>query len=75
VVASPLPSTGGAAREVDPHDTSSIAAGLLDVATDEAVRSELIRLGSARAAELSWSSIARRHCEVWDRAADRRDGS
>ena len=74
VVASPLPSTGGAAREVDPHETASIASGLLDVATDEAVRSELIRLGSARAAELSWSSIARRHREVWDRVAGRWGG-
>jgi len=74
VVASPLPSTGGAAREVDPHDTASIASGLLDVATDEAVRSELIRLGSARAAELSWSSIALRHRDVWDRVAGRRGG-
>ena len=72
VVASPLPSTGGAAREVDPNDTASIAAGLLDVATDEPVRQELIRLGSTRAAELSWASIARRHRAVWERAAARR---
>jgi len=72
VVASPLPSTGGAAREVDPYDTASIASGLLEVATDESVRSDLIRLGSARAAELSWSSIALRHRELWDRAASRR---
>ena len=35
VVASPLPSTAGAAFEVDPLDTDSIAAGLLTVATDE----------------------------------------
>jgi len=72
VVASPLPSTGGAAREVDPNDTASIAAGLLTVATDDAVREELIRRGSARAAELSWASIARRHREVWDRVSGRR---
>ena len=72
VVASPLPSTGGAAREVDPNDTASIAAGLLDVATDEPVRQELIRLGSTRAAELSWASIARRHRAVWERAAAHR---
>jgi len=75
VVASPLPSTGGAAREVDPNDSGSIAAGLLAVATDEPVRQELIRLGSTRAAELSWASIARRHRAVWERAADRRGAS
>ena len=54
VVASPLPSTGGAAREVDPNDTASIAAGLLDVATDEPVRQELhpTRLDAGRRAVL-----------------------
>lgn len=72
VVASPLPGTGGAALEVDPHDTSSVAAGLLAVATDEDVRSELVRLGAARAAELTWSSIARRHRDVWAEAAGAR---
>ncbi len=75
VVASRLPSTGGAALEVDPDDTAAIAAGLYTVATDEPTRSELIRLGSIRAAELSWASIARRHLEVWDRVAGRRGAS
>jgi glycosyltransferase involved in cell wall biosynthesis len=71
VVASPLPSTGGAALEVDPHDTASIAAGLLQVATDEPTRSDLVARGTARAAELSWTSIARRHRDVWDLVSDR----
>jgi len=72
VVASPLPSTGGAAFEVDPNDTGSIAAGLLTVATDEAIRESLVRRGSARSTELRWSSIALRHREVWELAvADR----
>jgi len=75
VVASPLPSTGGAAREVDPSDTTSIAAGLWDVATDESVRADLVRRGSVRAAELSWSSIARRHREVWELVSAGRGGS
>ena len=72
VVASPLPSTGGAAFEVDPRDTASIAAGLLQVATDEATRRDLVKRGTARAAELSWTSIARRHRDVWDLVSDRR---
>jgi len=72
VVASPLPSTGGAAFEVDPHDTASIAAGLLQVATDEATREDLIHRGSTRSTELTWSSIARRHRDVWERAAGER---
>jgi glycosyltransferase involved in cell wall biosynthesis len=68
VVASPLPSTAGAAYEVDPRDTESIAEGLLRVATDDAERSRLQALGFARSAELSWTAIARRHLAVWDEA-------
>jgi glycosyltransferase involved in cell wall biosynthesis len=75
VVASPLPSTGGAAREVDPHDTASIAAGLLDVATDEAVRSDLIRLGSARSHTSRWRRAMDDHDNSAARAAGRRGGS
>ena len=51
VVASPLPSTAGAAFEVDPLDTDSIAAGLLAVATDEDQRSRLRQLGRDRSAD------------------------
>lgn len=69
VVASPLPSTGAAAYEVDPTDTTSIAAGLLQVATDEGTRESLIHRGAVRSTELTWSSIARRHRDVWDAAA------
>lgn len=68
VVASPLPSTGGAAYEVDPTDTASIAEGLLVVATDESTREELIHRGAVRSTELTWSSIARRHRAVWEAA-------
>ena len=66
VVASPLPSTGGAAFEIDPNDTESIADGLLQVATDEALRADLIHRGSARATDLAWSTIAGRHRAVWE---------
>lgn len=68
VVASPLPSTASAAFEVDPRRTESIAEGLLAVATDETERARLQELGFARAAELTWSSVARRHVVVWDAA-------
>jgi len=68
VVASPLPSTAGAAFEVDPLDAASIAAGLLAVATDEGERSRLRRLGRERSAALRWSGIARQHVEVWEQA-------
>jgi glycosyltransferase involved in cell wall biosynthesis len=70
VVASPLPSTAGAAFEVDPHDIDSIAHGLLTVATDDRERSRLQALGSARSAELTWSVIAARHVEVWEESRE-----
>ncbi len=68
VVASPLPSTAGAAFEVDPHSTDSIAEGILTVATDEAERQRLQTLGLARSAELTWSAIAHRHVLLWEEA-------
>jgi glycosyltransferase involved in cell wall biosynthesis len=68
VVASPLPSTAGAAFEVDPFDTDSIAEGMLKVATHDEERRRLTALGFARSAELTWSAIARRHLAVWDEA-------
>jgi glycosyltransferase involved in cell wall biosynthesis len=68
VVASPLPSTAGAAYEVDPQSVDSIAGGLLRVAVDEVERERLRTAGSKRSGELAWSSIARRHLEVWHEA-------
>jgi glycosyltransferase involved in cell wall biosynthesis len=65
VVSSPIPSTGGAACEVDPHRTDEIAQGLLAVATDSKLRDELVEAGHARAAQLSWRACARHHVELW----------
>jgi len=70
VVASPLPSTAGAAFEVDPHDVDSIAGGLLRVATDDDERSRLRSRGLDRSSELTWSAVARRHVAVWNEAVD-----
>jgi glycosyltransferase involved in cell wall biosynthesis len=66
VVASAVPSAGGAALEVDPFDVGSIAAGLLRVATDEGARAELVAAGAARASQLTWERAARRHVELWE---------
>ncbi len=68
VVASPLPSTAGAAYQIDPRDVESIAEGILQVATDDGIRSRLQALGLARSAELTWSNIAERHLAVWSEA-------
>jgi glycosyltransferase involved in cell wall biosynthesis len=65
VVASPLPSTAGAAFVVDPHDVDSISEGMLEVALNDELRADLVRRGKDRAAALTWSDIARRHLLVW----------
>lgn len=65
VLASPVPSTGGAAWEVDPTDVAAIAAGLVTVATDEVVRAELVAAGWGRAAARTWRASAEEHLALW----------
>jgi glycosyltransferase involved in cell wall biosynthesis len=69
VVASPVPSTAGAALEVDPRDGSAIADGLVQAAGDDRVRSALVTAGLLRARELTWAAAARRHVEIWESLA------
>lgn len=66
VVATPMPSTGGAVVEVDPLDTASIAEGLVVAAGDERRRAELVTAGLLRAGELTWAAAARAHLDVWE---------
>jgi glycosyltransferase involved in cell wall biosynthesis len=65
VVASPLPSTGGAALEVDPEDEAAIADAVVRVAADEGLRSRLVTAGLLRAGELTWDAATRRHVDLW----------
>ncbi len=65
VVATPMPSTGGAAYEVPSDDVEAIADGLVAVAGDDALRARLIEAGARRAAGLTWADAAARHVEVW----------
>ncbi len=67
VVASPMPSTGDAAAEVDPLDIEAIADALVRMATDDEARAVAIAHGSARAGALPWRAAARRHVELWRR--------
>ncbi|MCU1447921.1 MAG: glycosyl transferase group 1 [Acidimicrobiales bacterium] len=71
VVASPMPSTAGAAYEVDPLDTEAIADALVRVGGQEGVRSQLVTAGVVRSAELTWEAAARRHVELWSEVVDR----
>ena len=66
VVASAMPSTAGAALEVDPNDVDAIGAGLVSAAGDEARRSQLVTAGLLRARELTWERSAREHARLWD---------
>jgi glycosyltransferase involved in cell wall biosynthesis len=66
VVASDVPSAGGAARTVDPFDVDAMAAALVEVATDDALRAELVAAGRARAAALTWDRTARAHVDLWE---------
>jgi glycosyltransferase involved in cell wall biosynthesis len=66
VVASPMPSTAGAALEVDPLDVEAIAAGLVTAAIDGRRRAELVAAGRARADALTWEAAARAHVQAWE---------
>jgi len=65
VVASPLPTTGGASFEVDPNRADDIAQALVAVATDDGLRGRLTAAGTARARSLTWESAARAHVALW----------
>lgn len=68
VVASPVPSTGAAALEVDPYDVDAIADALVRAASDEEERERLSAAGKARTAGLTWERTARGHLDVWAQA-------
>jgi glycosyltransferase involved in cell wall biosynthesis len=72
VVASPMPSTGGAALEVGPTDVEGIAHALAVAAGDDLRRSELVTAGLLRARELTWAAAARAHVELWEKVGGRR---
>ncbi len=69
VVASPLPTTGGASLEVDPTQVHDIAQGLVQVAGDEALRARLAAAGVQRAGTLTWERAARAHVALWSSLA------
>ncbi len=71
VVASPMPSTAGAALEVDPLSVCSIAEGLVAAATDTELRDRLSARAAVRASQLSWGDAARRHARLWAEVSGR----
>ena len=65
VVASAMPSRGGAALTVDPHNVAAVADALVRVCTDDATRDDLVGRGLAHAASLKWSDVAQMHVDLW----------
>ena len=53
------------ARLVDPLDVESIAAGLLEVLTDDELRRQLTGRGAAYARSRTWRATAEAHIELW----------
>jgi glycosyltransferase involved in cell wall biosynthesis len=52
----------------DPHDPSSFAAAMAELALDSALRAELRERGRRRAAEFSWAKCARAHVDAYSLA-------
>jgi glycosyltransferase involved in cell wall biosynthesis len=66
VVASPMPSLGGAGLVVDPHRVDDIAGAIVRAANDEGLRHELVAEGAQRARTLTWAASARAHVALWE---------
>lgn len=66
VLASPMPSTAGAALEVDPRDVGSISSGLIRICLDDGLRDSLSVQGLQRASELRWRKAAEQHVMAWE---------
>jgi alpha-1,3-rhamnosyl/mannosyltransferase len=62
---------GDAALAVDPRDEEALAAGLVRLLEDEALRARLARAGPARAAGFSWRRCAEETHAVYERAVAR----
>jgi glycosyltransferase involved in cell wall biosynthesis len=68
---SSLPEVAGdAALLVDPHDVEAIAAAMQRLATDEALRAELVRRGFENIKRFSWEKCARETLAVLESIVD-----
>jgi glycosyltransferase involved in cell wall biosynthesis len=65
VVSSAVPSAGDATYRVDPENAAGISEGIVRVANDEELRSELSRKGRAHASRFTWKATATAHVDLW----------
>lgn len=56
---------GGAARLVDPDDTASISAALIELWSDDAAQARMRKAGLARARELDWADFAAANVAIY----------
>jgi glycosyltransferase involved in cell wall biosynthesis len=63
---------GNAARFFDPEQPQAIADAIIELLSDEAKASELVRRGHARADRFTWAESARLTLETYRRAIERR---
>ena len=64
-----------AADLIEPEDVANIAAGLMRMASDEALRERLILAGLANARRFDWDANAARVIEVYRAALERRSAA
>jgi glycosyltransferase involved in cell wall biosynthesis len=57
---------GDAALQIDPLDTEALAAALVQLATDDHLRADLIRRGLDRARQLTWESAVEKTWAIYD---------
>jgi glycosyltransferase involved in cell wall biosynthesis len=70
---SSLPEVAGdAALLVDPQDVDAIAAAMLRLATDDALRAALIERGYANVKRFSWEKCARETLEVLESVGEKK---
>jgi glycosyltransferase involved in cell wall biosynthesis len=62
---------GGAALLIDPYDPDSIANGITQAVTDEALRTDLINRGEERARSFSWAQSVRKIHQIYMEVANR----
>ena len=69
VASTAVPSSRGAALDVDATDVDAIADALVRAVTDDALRAELVDRGTTRARSLTWAAAAEAHVDLWREVA------
>lgn len=66
---------GGAAKLVDPHEIDSIAGGISEVLSNEALRNKLINAGYNRIKDFTPEALAKKTIDVYKKVLSRCHGA